>query len=69
MQEAHGLVCMHIGSETTLARNGDPWRLTVAVFGSQAKPKKLPKEKLELNVHDIATGEMPKATVDPKERE
>ena len=67
LQEAHGLECMHVGSETTFAHNGNPWLLTVAVFGSEAPPQELPEDRLELYVHDIATGEMRKATVDSEE--
>jgi hypothetical protein len=37
MLAGHGLKCLHVGQETTADREGKPWHMTVAVFGSKAK--------------------------------
>jgi hypothetical protein len=29
----HGLMCLHVGQETTYDSDGKPWHNTVAVFG------------------------------------
>jgi hypothetical protein len=29
----HGMVCLHVGTETIMGGNGQPWHTTVAVYG------------------------------------
>ena len=33
LMKDHGLICLHVGQETTHGPGGHPWHSTVAVFG------------------------------------
>jgi hypothetical protein len=50
LQDEHGLVCMHVGTETTNDSDGKPWHNTVAVFGAENPPSPLPVPKIKLDL-------------------